>query len=256
MPSVAIIIPTTGAAALRQCITSVLTQQGGPDIKLFIVIDGPEFAEAFRHTTAGLDLRGVHICQLPANVGRNGFYGHRVYAAFSHLIDTDYVCFLDQDNWLDPGHVASLVDAVVQQDWDWAFALRKVVSADGLYLVDDESQSVGPWGQAQPMPLVDTNCYCLRTEVAQRVASHWHGGWGQDRVFYAALSHTFPNFGSSGRYTVHYRTRDDMQAAVIGLLTRENARQQLRFPDGLPWVGAAVAARTAASAFTASAAPT
>lgn len=236
LPTTAIIIPTTGAALVRPCIESVL-RQTQREIKLFMVIDGPEFVDAFKASTAGLDLSRCHVCVLPQNVGRNGFYGHRVYAAFSHLVDADYLCFLDQDNWLEPEHVASLLDAIERNQWDWAFALRKVVDAAGGFLICDESQSVATWGQTSPHKLVDTNCYCLRADVAQRVASHWHGGWGQDRVFYAALSQTFPRFGCSGAYTVNYRTRDDMQGAVMALLQRENAAMHSRYSQALPWVG-------------------
>jgi len=113
---------------------------------------------------------------------------------------------------------------------------------DGTPLIADESQSIGPWGEAKPIPLVDTNCYLLRTRVAVQVASHFHGGWGQDRVFYAALSQAHPNFGCSGACTVDYRTRDDLQPKVMALLQRENAVMRARHPQGLPWVGGAVAA--------------
>lgn len=238
MATVAIIIPTTGAPLVRPCIESAL-RQTHPGVKVVIVVDGPEFADAFRASTAGLDLSGCQLCVLPANVGRNGFYGHRVYAAFSHLVDADFICYLDQDNWLEPEHVATLVESVEQHGWDWAYSLRKVMSNDGRFLMHDESQSVGPWGKTGTHQLVDTNCYCLRAAVAHRVASAWHGGWGQDRVFYASVSSAFPNFGTSGRYTLNYRTRDDMQAKVLALLERENAAMHQRHPAGLPWVRSA-----------------
>jgi glycosyltransferase involved in cell wall biosynthesis len=238
MPSVALIIPTTGAPLVRECIASALAQTHA-DVRPFIVIDGPEFIAPFQAATAGMDLSRCRIAVLPVNVGRNGFYGHRVYAAFSHLVDTDYVSFLDQDNWVEAEHVASLLQAVARQGWDWAFALRRVFSEDGRYLIDDESQSVGPWHVSPTLQkLVDTNCYCLRTDVACRVANHWHGGWGQDRVFYNALAQAFPNFGCSGRYTLNYRTRASSQAAVMALLERENAAMQARYPQGLPWLQA------------------
>lgn len=242
MPSVAIIIPTTGAALVRPCIESVLAQTHA-DVRPFIVVDGPEFVAPFQAATAGMDLSRCHVTVLPVNVGRNGFYGHRVYAAFSHLIDTEFVSFLDQDNWIEPDHIASLLQSVERHGWDWAFALRRVFSEAGAYLIDDESQSVGPWGAASSLlKLVDTNCYLLRTAVAQRQASQWHGGWGQDRVFYTTLAQAFPNFGSTGQYTINYRTRDNAQSAVLALLERENALMRARHPDGLPWMGAVKAA--------------
>ncbi|MET0352095.1 MAG: glycosyltransferase [Rhizobacter sp.] len=242
MPSVALIIPTTGAALVRPCIESALAQTHA-DVRPFIVIDGPEFVAPFQAATAGMDLSRCRIVVLPVNVGRNGFYGHRVYAAFSHLVDTDFVSFLDQDNWIEPDHVATLLQSIERHGWDWAFALRRVFSEGGQYLIDDESQSVGPWHVSTKLEkLIDTNCYLLRAGVAHRTASHWHGGWGQDRVFYTELAKAFPNFGCSGRYTLNYRTRDNAQAAVMALLERENALMRARHPGGFPWLGAVAAA--------------
>ena len=236
MGSVSVIIPTTGASFLREAVASVRAQTCG-DVRICLVVDGPEFVEPARAAIEGVDMAGVGVCVLPENVGRDGFYGHRVYAAFSHLVNTDYVSFLDQDNWFEPDHLENLVRAIEQHGWDWAFALRRVVSQEGAPLIRDESQSIGPWG-APSRQFIDTNCYCLKTPVAGRVASHWHGGWGQDRVFYAELSKAFPNFGCAGRYTVNYRTRPDLQPRVMALLRQENAATQARHPDGLPWLAA------------------
>jgi glycosyltransferase involved in cell wall biosynthesis len=243
VPSVAVIIPTTGDPLVREAIASVLAQTHA-EVELFVVIDGPRFKPAFEAATQGMDLSRVHVSTLPVNVGANGFYGHRVYAAFSHLVNTEFICFLDQDNWFDPEHLASLVAAVQGQGWEWGFGLRRVVDPAGVPLIDDESQSIGPWGQTSPHKLVDTNCYLLRTAVAHRVASFFHGGWGQDRVFYAAVSGAFPNFGSSGRYSVNYRTRADMQPTVVALVQRENAAIRARYPQGLPWVGQPASAKS------------
>jgi len=241
MQTLGIIIPTTGAPLLREAIASVQAQRY-EGVRLYIVIDGPEFVDAFKATVAGMDLGNVRVCALPENVGRNGFYGHRVYAAFSHLVSTDYIAFLDQDNWFEPDHAARLMDAIGTQRWDWAFALRRVVSEDGQPLIDDESQSIGPFAADAAKGFIDTNCYGLKTDVAARMASLWHGGWGQDRVFYANLARNFPNFGCTGHYTVNYRTRPELQERVLDLLKRENAAARAHHPAGLPWLAGATAA--------------
>ena len=245
MASIAVIIPTTGDALVREAIASVLAQTA-PEVTPFIVVDGPGFLPAFEAATAGLDLTRCHVVTLPVNVGGGGFYGHRVYAAFSHLVNTDLIAYLDQDNRFHPEHLAQLSGALQQGGCDWGFALRRVVAPTGEPLIDDESQSVGPWGSAKPYPLVDTNCYLLKTDVAHRVASYFHGGWGQDRVFYAALSQLFPNYGCSGAFTVDYRTRDDLQPKVVELLTRENAAIRQKFGGRLPFVGQPTKAAVAA----------
>lgn len=244
-PLVAVIIPTTGAELVRPCIESVL-KQSYANMKIFVVIDGPEYASDFYQSTAGLDLTTCFISILPANVGRNGFYGHRIYAAYSHLIDADYICFLDQDNWIEPEHITTLIEAIQSNSWDWGFALRKIVNAGGAFLMNDDSQSIGPWGETSPHKLIDTSCYCISVNAAVQVASFWHGGWGQDRIFYAGLARAFPNFGCSGKYTVNYRTNCNLEAAVIDLLTRENELMRTRYPDVFPWVAASASKDTSA----------
>ena len=236
MPSITVIIPTTGDPLVREAILSVLAQTA-PDVTPFIVIDGPKFRPAFEAATAGMDLSRCHVVTLPVNVGANGFYGHRVYAAFTHLVNTELIAFLDQDNRFHPDHFEHLSVALAGGGWDWAFALRRVIAPSGELLMLDESQSVGPWGSAKPYPLVDTNCYLIKTEVACRVAGFFHGGWGQDRVFYAALAQNYPNYGCSGAFTVDYRTKEEIQPRLLDMLTRENAAIREKFGGELPFVG-------------------
>ena len=141
-----VIIPTTGDILVREAIASVLAQTA-PDVTPYIVVDGPGFLPAFEAATAGMDLSRCHVVTLPVNVGGGGFYGHRVYAAFSHLVNTELIAYLDQDNRFQPEHLAHLCAALTDGHWDWGFALRRVVAPSGEPLMDDESQSVGPGAQ-------------------------------------------------------------------------------------------------------------
>ncbi|MBW8757717.1 MAG: hypothetical protein JF586_08915 [Burkholderiales bacterium] len=80
--SAVVLIPTTGAPSLRRAVESVLAQTA--PTAAYVVCDGPQFHEAAEDALRGLD---VPVCVLPRNVGAGGFYGHRVYAAFAHLVD-------------------------------------------------------------------------------------------------------------------------------------------------------------------------
>jgi predicted glycosyltransferase involved in capsule biosynthesis len=53
----------------------------------------------------------------PFNTGGNGFYGHRILAAYPHLVNHDYILFLDDDNWWDENHVESLVSLCEKRTW-------------------------------------------------------------------------------------------------------------------------------------------
>jgi len=127
MKSAAVIIPTTGVLEVRTAIESVLRQSHSAT-RACVVVDGPEFESAFRVATDGLPTGDVQVTALKENVGRHGFYGHRIYAAFSHLVNSDYVLYLDQDNWFDPEHVAASIETIERTGSDWTYSLRKICS--------------------------------------------------------------------------------------------------------------------------------
>jgi Glycosyl transferase family 2 len=234
MTSAAIIVPTTGAPEVRMAIASTLAQTH-PQVELRVVVDGPEFEARFRGAIIGMDLHGAKISVLPENVGRGGFNGHRIYAAFSHLVNADYVLFLDEDNWFDPHHVASMIETIETGNLDWCFSLRKVRSKSGVFLLNDDCESLGKWDGWTNCRFVDTNAYCLRQSTAARVASLWNGRRGQDRVFFSGLTHYFPTFECTGLYTVNYRLGGNPGSAKLEFFEKGNAEMRRRYPHGFPW---------------------
>ena len=178
---------------------------------------------------------GLNVCTLPNNVGANGFYGHRVYAAFTHLVNTDYVLYLDQDCWLEPNHVESLVNRIEIDKLDWAYSLRNVCDIDGNFICRDNCESLGPSWPVAGYPHVDTNCYCLKTEVATKISQIWHGGWGQDRVFLNILHNAFKKFDTTGLYTVNYKVGGN-EGSVKPEFFINNNKQVEEFYNGVfPW---------------------
>ena len=96
--SATVIIPTAGSSDLEQSLNSVLNQTY--DAKAYVVVDGIDNydkVDTILYHMKLPDMSKFNICVLPENVGANGFYGHRIYAAFTHLINTEYVLYLDQD---------------------------------------------------------------------------------------------------------------------------------------------------------------
>ena len=83
--SATVIIPTTGAPELMDAINSALNQTY--ITKCYVVCDGDKYLDKVHEICEpyGHDDR-FQVCYLPENVGANGFYGHRVYAAFTHLL--------------------------------------------------------------------------------------------------------------------------------------------------------------------------
>ena len=235
MSTVTVVIPTTGADTLDQAIQSVRSQTH-EDIRCWVVIDGPQFAGAARGIASRYP--GIRVMQLPENVGADGFYGHRVYAATSFLINTDYVLFLDQDNWFDRDHVSTMIQTMESRNADWVYSLRRVCGRDGTYLLDDDCESLGHWpawvnDQAY---LVDTSCYCLKRDVVTKIGAAWYGKWGQDRVFLANVKHYFPNHACTGKHTVSYRLDGNPNSVNKDFFVQGNAAMSQRYGGSFPWV--------------------
>ena len=218
--SVTIVVPTTGADTLYDAVGSALAQVY-EDTRVLVVVDGPEFEDRTYHLLHHYDADPrLSFMVLPENVGANGFYGHRVYAAIGHLINTDYLCFLDQDNWFDPEHVSSLVNTIERKALDWAYSYRKIVDKQGQLICEDNCESLGKITQ-----FVDTNCYMLTRKVAEIIGHVWNGGWGRDRAFYEVASKYYPNFDGSNRHTVNYRLDGNPNSVTAEFFLEGNKRR-------------------------------
>ena len=162
--SATVIIPTTGSPELSDAVRSVLNQSY--ETKCYVVSDGPKAHSRTRIITDDfLERKNLERCFLPINVGANGFYGHRIYASFSHLVNSKYTLLLDQDNVLDENHIESCVNLIEKNDLDWCYTLRKIIDKNGNFVCNDDCESLGKWKTFQGASLIDTSCYCIKTEV-------------------------------------------------------------------------------------------
>ena len=232
--SVTVIIPTTGAPELKTAIASVMNQSY--ESKCYVVADGPKAHSGTRNITDDfLSRKNLERCFLPLNVGANGFYGHRVYAAFTHLIDTKYVVYLDQDCWFEPDHIKNCIKTIEENNLDWSYSLRKICTKDGQYICNDDCESLGKWQTYHGVNHIDTNCYCIKTEVAIKLAQVWHGGWGQDRVWLNVLSQHFTKFDCTGKYTVNYRVDGNAGSVNADFFLNGNKVMNEKYNGVYPW---------------------
>lgn len=238
MSSATVIIPTTGSSDLEQAVNSVLNQSY--DTHAYIVVDGIEHFDKVVKILVEMDIENVDkskysICVLPQNVGANGFYGHRIYAAFTHLINTDYVLYLDQDCWFEPNHVESCIKTIEENDLEWCYSLRNIYEQNGEFACHDDCESLGPKWPLAGYPHVDTNCYCIKKDIATKISSIWHGGWGQDRVFLNIISNAFKKFDTSGQYTVNYRMGGGTNAVKSDFFKNNNRVVDQHYNGEFPW---------------------
>jgi tetratricopeptide (TPR) repeat protein len=164
---VSLITSTIGSPHLTQTIESVQAQTY-PFVEHILVADGPDCHERVRACLPRQPRHPVHLLALPFNVGGGGYCGHRSYAAVTFLVNGRYVGFLDDDNWLEADHVASLMAKITAEGLAWAYSLRKIVDAEGRFIAHDDCESLGLWPTwyNSNIHLVDVNCYLLRRDVA------------------------------------------------------------------------------------------
>jgi len=211
---IAVITPTIGTDWLPQAMHSV-----GNDAEHWIVVDGLAYATRVASMIQAHPYKQSFIV-LPENTGTpiqgfnglpyTGFYnGYRINAAIPFLTNADYVMFLDEDNWYEPNHISSMVEALEKNNWDWCYSLRRIVDKEGNFLFNDESDSLGnapSWEGGYTF--VDMNCYLFKNCVINRISQrlfHTLDPYNGDKELFKAASNQFPNFGGTGLYTVNYR---------------------------------------------------
>ena len=228
-----VIIPTTGTPELHDALKTALSQN---QTKVYVVCDGDKYRGRVKPIVdeyAGLP--HLNVCYLPINVGADGFYGHRIYAAFTHLIDTPYVLYLDQDCSFQSHHVQSCIQTIEEKNLDWCYALRQIYDKEGNFVCNDDCESLGKWQTYHGVNHIDTNCYCLKTETAIKLAQVWHGGWGQDRVFLSAVAQYFPKFDCTGEYTVNYKVDGNPGSVNAEFFHHGNEVMNKKYNGVFPW---------------------
>lgn len=133
IPKVSIIVPTTGKnlGQLKRCLLSIQNQTY-VNTECILVLDGISSSkkENIKQLLSSFQQkRVIRTFDLPMNVGRDGWYGYNTYASIPYLLrTTDWVVFLDEDNFVSPNHVQSYIKTIKQvRNLDWVYCLRKVI---------------------------------------------------------------------------------------------------------------------------------
>ena len=239
--SVVVITPTIGSPKVRDAIESVKAQTY-KNIEHLLVVDGPEYDEKFAENFDENEIDTIKRTMSPYNTGRTGFYGHRIYAAYAHLVNADYVFFLDEVNWYQPDHVRSLVETIENRQLDFAYSLRGIYDKDKNYLCDDNCEALGEWpiyftNDGEKHYLVDTSSYAFRREFLIQVASLWHSGWGGDRRFFNMIRERTSHANSKHR-TLCYRLDGNEGSVSEDFFDKGNAYYNDYYKGDYPWLKA------------------
>ena len=231
---VAVVTPTIGTKHLQKCIESV-DKQSYENITHYIFIDGIEHFESVEKITEGASK--TKIIALEENVGK-GWYGHRVYAACSFLVNADVIVYLDEDNWIDRTHIETLVNTLNESGAQWAYSLRNIYEEDGTYVCQDNCESLGKWHTFfdEKVFHIDTSCFAIRKDVAVQIGHAWYGQWGADRQFFNALKKHFPNFVCTNQHTLNYRLGGNEGSVKKEFFINGNRLMSKRHTGDFPWL--------------------
>lgn len=229
---VAVVTPTIGSKHLKQCLDSV-AKQTYKNLTHYIFVDGVEHLEAVIRESDGA--KNVKTVSLEENVGL-GWYGHRVYAACSFLVNADVIVYLDEDNWFEPNHIETLVKKLKEGN-DWVYSLRKIYDKQGNYSCEDNCESLGKWPVFfnDTIHHIDTSSFAIKRDVAVRVGHAWYGQWGADRQFFSALKQYFPKFDCTNEHTMCYRLDGNPNSVTKEFFVEGNKINEQKYNGEFPW---------------------
>lgn len=231
MATFAVITPTIGLPELKRCVQSLR----GQDCTHYVVFDGRDHFAAINKVLleAGITQNMKYIT-LDENIGK-GWYGHRVYAAASFLVNEDVLCYLDEDNWVEPNYIESFKATLNR--FEWAYTLRNIVDQDGSFVCQDNWESLGLWPVVgQNRHHIDTSCFAVPRNIAVNIGHHWYGQWGADRQFFGALKQASPHFGCTSQYTLNYRLGGETSRVTKEHFLKGNEAAKQFYQGEFPWV--------------------
>jgi glycosyltransferase involved in cell wall biosynthesis len=243
--SAVVIVATVGKPTLKRTIESIFSQTYD-DVTCLVVVDGPEFYSAVSDVLERLSddhFDRIQYVALRQNTGANGFVCHRIYGAMPMLVNQDFVLYCDDDNWYDPDHVKNLVHACIENDAAWSHSFRNIYK-DGEFICRDECESLGQWpvwyGEHHH---VDTNCYCLRRELAVSLAPRWHKSRivdgkvqpSADTEICNYLIRSQPDFVTVPKFTVNYELGSWALSPKPEFFAQGNAAMSAKYGAKLPW---------------------
>jgi hypothetical protein len=171
----------------------------------FLVVDGPE----------PLDLPGFQgtFIQLPHFYRDFGVTPRLLGCMQAIATGAEAIAFLDDDNWLDPQHVANLLGTVRSQGADFAASARMLHQLDGTPMMRCP--------HVDGVKYVDTNCMLLLPSAYDALI-----GWAlcppkdkgmADQFFWRFAMRRGKRFAFTPEATIFYRTRHAAHYRMAGL---------------------------------------
>jgi glycosyltransferase involved in cell wall biosynthesis len=210
-PLLSVVVPVYGVEAyLAQCLDSILAGAGG-DVEVVAVDDAsPDGSPALLDAYAARDPR-VKVRHLPTNVGLGNARNAGLDAATG-----DYVWFVDSDDWLPPGSVPAVLDAVRATRPDVLLVDHVRVHEDGRTETDPSSAvlrgvtGAGPLADRERLLDLQHTAWnkVVRRAFLADLGLRFHSGWYEDFPFSHPLLVAADRIAVLDRVCYHYRQRD------------------------------------------------
>jgi GT2 family glycosyltransferase len=201
-PRITVITATVGELwELADCMQSVANQTiPTPHI---VVSDGV-FESRYHDLIAAIPtMSKIKLIELPFSTGKDGYYGHRIYAAFSLLVDTEFVAFLDADCTIEPDWAEKML-AHADANPDKIITCRRNLIYEDEVLGVDNRESIG--ANEFGYHLHDVNTYLFPTKHMVNITRLLYDKWGMDRRLAFALQ---DNIYHTTEPLVNYAVRED-----------------------------------------------
>jgi glycosyltransferase involved in cell wall biosynthesis len=238
MTKVTVITATTGSEYLRDNIRSVASQTY-LDVQHLVVVDGEHHLDKVAQILQQ-EKNNVDLVVLPYATGVDQYNGHKIYGAFTHIAKGDYICYLDEDNWLEQDHVESLIETV--KDNQWAATLRKIVDNEGKFICNDDCESLCNWESVINDYFVDVNCFFFSKPLALELSPIWYRRARHpddqpevDRALTYTLKDNKIVCEVTGKYTVNYRAGNRSDSVQGRFFLQGNEIMKQKYNGVFPW---------------------
>ena len=203
---ITVITATKGRDSLHQAIESVRKQV--VPCHHIVVFDGIE------PTIKGDE--NLTVLRTPTRTGFAIYYGHRIYAGMSFLVNTPFVSYLDDDNTFTDDWSEVMLEAMyMNRIMPWAVTCRRSLYHKGEFMGVDNRESIGrnEYGYA----LYDMNTYLIQTQITHHMALHISHRSTADRLmaeFFLKYNAVLHIRNSLVNYTVNENKYNDLKEVV------------------------------------------
>jgi hypothetical protein len=165
----------------------------------------------------------------------------------TYIAKGDYIIYLDEDNWIEPNHVQSLINRLKDKPNAFGCSLRKITDMEGNFICNDDCESLGNWKSIINDYFVDVNCFFLPKKLALQLTPLWYRRARHpedqpevDRALTTVLKHNNIECCVTGQYTVNYRAGNRVDSVKPEFFLRGNEQMRKVYDGKLPWQAPAI----------------